>query len=161
MVGPFAGAPLDSIAHVIQVALTPVFLLSGIGTLVSVINARSTHVSDQAGHAAALLLAEPDGASAALMRAHLARLRRRRFGLDAALALGGVGGAASCGAASALFVGAVRDASAATTLFVLFGLALACTVGALGALIADAGLAWHGLRTEGALPHTPVTSPHR
>ena len=35
-----ADVPLDSVAHVIQVALTPVFLLSGIGTLLNVINTR-------------------------------------------------------------------------------------------------------------------------
>lgn len=161
MTGPFAGAQLDSIAHVIEVALTPVFLLSGIGTLLNVINARSSHVSDQAGHAAALLSAEPEGAGSALVRAHLSRLRRRRLALDVALAQGAVGGAASCGAASALFVGALRDASGAGTLFVLFGLALACTVGALAALLADAGLAWYGLRTEGSLPRAMPTPLHR
>jgi hypothetical protein len=31
---------VDSIAHIIQVALTPVFLLSGIGTLLNVFNTR-------------------------------------------------------------------------------------------------------------------------
>jgi hypothetical protein len=33
MPGAIDTVPLDSIAHVIQVALTPVFLLSGIGAL--------------------------------------------------------------------------------------------------------------------------------
>ena len=32
--------PLDNIAHVIQVALTPVFLLSGIGALLNVVRTR-------------------------------------------------------------------------------------------------------------------------
>src|SRR5271163_926678 len=38
MPGSIANVPLDSIAHVIQVALTPVFLLSGIGALLNVFN---------------------------------------------------------------------------------------------------------------------------
>ena len=46
MPGSLDTVPLDSIAHVIQMALTPVFLLSGIGTLLNVFNTRLARVSD-------------------------------------------------------------------------------------------------------------------
>ena len=41
------GSGLDTITHVIQVALTPVFLLSGIATLLSVFSTRLARVADQ------------------------------------------------------------------------------------------------------------------
>jgi len=146
--------PLDDVAHIIQVALTPVFLLSGIGTLLNVFNTRLARVSDHAEHANELLRADPDHADAAILRAHLRRLRRRTFALDGAIALSALGGAATCGAAFALFVGALRDSATSTALFVMFGLSLGCTVTALGAFIWDSLLAWHGLRREGNLPHS-------
>ncbi|TXM89720.1 DUF2721 domain-containing protein, partial [Methylobacterium sp. WL122] len=46
---------LDGIAHIIQVALTPVFLLSGVATLLNVFGARLARVSDQAERVSGLL----------------------------------------------------------------------------------------------------------
>jgi hypothetical protein len=38
---------LDLVAHVIQVALTPIFLLSGIATLLNVFSTRLARVADR------------------------------------------------------------------------------------------------------------------
>ncbi len=147
------GVPVDNIAHVIQVALTPVFLLSGIGTLLNVFNTRLARVSDHAEHASTLLK-ECQTGEVVVLRAHVRRLRRRTVALDVAIALAALGGAAACGAAFALFVGVLRDSATSVVLFVLFGASLGCTVGALAAFIGDSLLAWHGLQREGNLPHT-------
>jgi hypothetical protein len=152
MPGSLDAVPLDSIAHVIQVALTPVFLLSGIGALLNVFNTRLARVSDQVSHTADLLAADPQSADAALMQSHIRRLRWRVVALDAAIVLAALGGATTCGAAFTLFVGATRNANTAFVLLLLFGSALGCTVVALGAFIVDGLLAWHGLRKEGPLP---------
>ena len=146
-------ASVDTIAHIIQVALTPVFLLSGIGTLLSVFNTRLARVSDHTEHATDMLKAHPESENAPQLRTHLLRLRRRRSALDLAIGLGAAGGAATCGAAVALFVGVLREDAAGTVLFGLFGLALACTIGALAAFVGDTLLAWHGVERDGALPH--------
>ena len=148
-----ADVPVDSIAHIIQVALTPVFLLSGIGTLLNVFNTRLARVSDHTEHTNELLAADPEGAGALRLRMHLRRLRRRRLALDVAIGLCAMGGASTCVAAFALFVGVLRDAATASILFIMFGAALLCTVGALAAFIGDTVLAWHGLQREGLLPH--------
>ena len=147
-----AGVRLDDVAHIVQVALTPVFLLSGVGTLLNVFNQRIARVSDHSEHVSDLLKAGPDAGSEVRLAAHLARLRRRLVALDAAIALGGVAGAAACAAAFALFLGALRNSAAASWLLLLFGVALVCVVGSLVAFLADSLLAWHGLRTEGPLP---------
>ncbi len=147
-----SGVPVESIAHIIQVALTPVFLLSGIGTLLNVFNTRLARVSDHAEHANTLLkTCAPE--EVFVLRAHLRRLRRRTVALDVAIALAALGGAATCGAAFVLFVGVLRDLATSTLLFVLFGASLGCTVGSLAAFIGDSLLAWHGLQREGNLPH--------
>jgi len=152
------GVPLEGVAHVIQVALTPVFLLSGIGTLLNVFSTRLARVTDHLEHSEELLRAHPSGPDAAVLRAHLRRLRRRTLALDIAVASGVVGGGATAAATLTLFVGALRDAVVAWTLFVMFGAAVACTIFALAAFLAETVLAWHGLRDEGPLPR-PTMAP--
>ncbi|MGI4943613.1 MAG: DUF2721 domain-containing protein [Janthinobacterium lividum] len=152
------GEGVDSLAHIIQTALTPVFLLSGIGTLLNVFNTRLARVTDHAEHASELLEATDDGQSAQL-RVHLARLQRRIFALDSSIALSAVGGAATCMAVFVLFLGGVRDTAVATGLIVLFGGALVCIVGALIAFLVDSVLAWHGLRVDGPLPRPKPAAP--
>ncbi len=147
---------IESIAHVVQVALTPVFLLSGIGTLLGMFNLRQNHIADRTEHLAELADAEQDEGKLLLLQAHLARLYRRRVALDAAVLLGAVGGACTCGAAFVLFLGGLRNAEVATALVLLFGAALACTVGALTAFLADGVLAWHGLQREGPMPRSKL-----
>ena len=82
---------IDTVAHVIQVALTPVFLLSGIGTLLNVFNTRLSRVSDHIEHTSELLGKDPDGTGAALLRMHLVRLSKRTVALDVAVGLGALG----------------------------------------------------------------------
>ena len=135
----------------IQVALTPVFLLSGIGTLLNVFTTRLARVTDHMEHAEELLLAQPGSPDAATLRSHLHRLRRRTFALDVAVALGAIGGATAV-APFTLFVGALRNAGVAWALFLMFGAAVACTIGALTAFLVETVLSWHGLRDEGPLP---------
>ncbi len=152
------GVPLENVAHVIQVALTPVFLLSGVGTLLNVFNTRLARVTDHMEHAEELLRAQSDSPDAsgnpdaATLRGHLHRLRRRTFALDVAVALGAIGGGATAVATLTLFVGALRNAAVAWALFLMFGAAVACTIGALMAFLAETVLSWHGLRDEGPLP---------
>jgi hypothetical protein len=156
MASPLPGPDLEdavgSVAHVIQVALTPVFLLSGIGTLLNVFNTRLSRVSDHREHLEELLRDGADEAKQALFRAHLVRLRYRTLVLDASIVLGGIGGASTCSAAFVLFLGSMRDTMIASWLFLLFGLALGCTACALVAFLADGVLAWHGRQRDGSLP---------
>ncbi len=149
-----AGDAVDSVAHVIQVALTPAFLLSGIGTLLNVFNTRLSRVSDHREHASELLRHEENEDEQVLLRAHLARLSRRTLVLDASVVLSAIGGASTCSAALILFLGSLRDTAIASWLFVLFGVALSCTACALVTFLIDSVLAWHGMHREGPLPHS-------
>jgi sterol desaturase/sphingolipid hydroxylase (fatty acid hydroxylase superfamily) len=145
----------DTIAHVIQVALTPVFLLSGIAALMNVFNTRLSRVSDQrsATEKEAQEATEPERQGQ--LNAHLLKLRRRTFVLDASIMFAAVGGAATCAAALVLFLGSLREDSIASWLFVMFGAALGCTVCALTAFLIDTVLAWHWMHRRHHTPNNP------
>lgn len=148
---------LDSTAHIIQIALTPVFLLSGIATLLNVFGTRLARVADLEERISQTIV---DAAEADRPRlaGRLDDLRRRSFALDTAVILGAVGGVATCGAALTLFVGAMRDATVANILFALFGLALLCTLAALIAFGVEMLLASRGVRRRVAVRQSEVAA---
>ena len=142
-----SGPPLDTVAHIIQVALTPVFLLSGIATLLNVFSTRLARVADRVDEVAKEIEgADADEAKA--LSAQLAHLHRRSLALDVAVVLGAIGGAATCGAVLVLFVGALRDATVASALFLLFGISVGCALGAIVAFTVEMMMASVGIRTE-------------
>ena len=153
------GDSLDVVTHVIQTALTPVFLLSGIGTLLNTFNTRLSRVADHHGHISELWEAAEDPVKAESYARHLVRLRRRRSALDTSVILGAVAGAATCGAAFTLFVGSLRSEAGGALLLWLFGGALGTTIAALTAFLVDTVLAWHGIRRDGPLPRQPSRAP--
>ncbi len=142
MDGTAMGVPLDNVAHIIQVALTPVFLLSGIGSLLNVITTRLGRVADQSDLLTEALRSGGGGGDADAMYARLVRLRRRLRALDAARAFGALAGAAICAATFVLFLGGLQDAAVATALFVSFGLSVLCTMASLMGFFAETMLSW-------------------
>src|SRR5215475_2027279 len=94
---------VDSVAHVIQVALTPVFLLSGIASLLGVLATRLARVADRVD-ALADQLETAGPIDSGRLRLRLAYLRRRLHVLDVAVMLGTLGGVATSCAGLLLFV---------------------------------------------------------
>jgi hypothetical protein len=138
---------LDLVAHVIQVALTPIFLLSGIATLLNVFATRLARVAD----VVAQITKAMDGADSDQIEdlaRQLMRLRLRSILLDAAVVLGAVAAAATCTSVFTLFVGALRNSTVASVLFTTFGLAIVCTIGALAAFTVEMLMAGSGVRAE-------------
>jgi hypothetical protein len=141
------GSALDTIAHIIQVALTPVFLLSGIATLLNVFATRLARVGDKV-EAVTKALEGADDAETMALHAQLKTLHRRSVALDFAVILGAVAGAATCGAVLAMFVGALSEQAMASVLFGLFGLAVICALCAIVAFTVEMLLAGTGIREE-------------
>src|SRR5882672_12282597 len=77
--------PLDLVAHVIQVALTPIFLLSGIATLLNVFSTRLARVADRVDQITKAM-EEADSDESVELARQLLHLRRRSIALDAAVA---------------------------------------------------------------------------
>jgi len=69
-------------------------------------------------------------------------LRWRSAVLDTAVILGAVAGAATGAWVLTLFVGALKDATVAAVLFTTVGLAVVCTIGAIG-MRAEAAVCRH------------------
>ncbi|MGH6798102.1 MAG: DUF2721 domain-containing protein, partial [Roseiarcus sp.] len=135
---PLSGsdAPLESVAHIIQVALTPVFLLSGLAGLLSVFSTRLGRVADKVDHLSdAIETAEGD--DAIRLSEQLDYLGKRSLVLDAAVVLGALGGGATCAAVLALFVGFLWQILVARILFAFFGFAIIFTLAALIAFVIE------------------------
>jgi hypothetical protein len=141
------GSALDDIAHIIQMALTPVFLLSGIATLLNVFSTWLSRVGDRV-EVAAKALEDADEDERKILSAQLKGLHRRSIALDAAVILAAVGGAATCAAVLVLFLGALREKAIASALFGLFGLAVVCALCAIAAFTVEMLLAGTGIRAE-------------
>jgi hypothetical protein len=140
-----AAAALGSVVHIIQISLTPVFLLSGIATLLNVFSTRLARVADQVDIAAKSL----DGAdadTAELLSRRLAHLHRRSVALDVAVALGAAGGALTCATVLALFVGEAGGLPIATMLLVSFGLAIICALASIAAFATEMLMASQHIR---------------
>lgn len=135
---------LENIVHVIQTSLSPIFLLTAISGLLSVFTTRLARISDQTKLMADAAM--DDGTDATRQR--LAQLKLRSHALDVAVLLGAVGGACTCGTVLALFLGLVRANATGMLLLVLFGSAIVCTMGALGAFLTEMLLASRGVRAE-------------
>jgi hypothetical protein len=140
-----ASAAIGSVVHIIQVSLTPVFLLSGVATLLNVFSTRFARVADQVD-AAAKEVEGADVAAAELLSRRLTHLHRRSLVLDVAVALGAAAGALTCATVLALFLGEAGGFAIATVLFVTFGLAIACILAAIGAYAMEMFMASRHIR---------------
>ena len=152
------GTSVDEVAHVIQIALTPVFLLSGIASLLGVFSTRLARVADRV-HAVADKLEGASPANRAELQRRLSFLQRRSHLLDAAVILSAVGGAATCMAAVLLFVGTLRNDAVVASLFAAFGFALLCTVGALSLFLVEMLMASRGIRDQVAAASEQADAP--
>lgn len=130
-------ANVDSAAHIVQLALTPIFLLTAIAGLLNAFTNRLGRIADQVDQ----LATKPDAD-----HARFARLRTRSQLLDVAVLLAAVAGALTCCAAVTLFLGAIRTGGGSLALFALFGAALACAIAALVAFAAEMVLAGRSVR---------------
>lgn len=108
---------LDSAAHVVPLALTPIFLLAGLASLLNVFSTRLGRVADRVDKLAADAEKHP-------RQMRILKLRCRI--LDAAVILIAAAGALTCG-------GELRNSSHGLLLFAVFGATLSLSVVALAA----------------------------
>jgi uncharacterized membrane protein YdbT with pleckstrin-like domain len=144
---PASAVAPDDIAHIIQVSLAPAFLLTALATLLNVFSTRLGRVADKVD-ATAASVRNADPHEAGRLSRQLSFLRRRSFILDVAVVLASSGAVMTGIAVLTLFVGALRDAATASVLFACFGLALLCTVAAIGAFLVEILMAGRGIRDE-------------
>ena len=134
----------QSSVGVIQLALTPVFLLAAVAALLNVFSTRLGRVADRVDLLSAEL--QREAADTEFLSAQLDRLRRRSRYLDWAVVFATIGGAATCSAAAGVFLGTLLEQEFKVAVFGFFGTALLCTIIALGLFVIEMLMAGHGLR---------------
>ena len=146
---------LETAVHLIQVALTPIFLLSGIAAMLNVFAGRLARVADRLDRLSADLasaVSKPEAAG------EIAALHRRSVLLDSAVVLGTMGATATCLAILTLFFVEVSSVDVAWVMLFFFGAAIICMLVSVSLFGCEMLISSHGLRTRMRL-HVPAL-PH-
>jgi hypothetical protein len=132
------------IVHLIQSAVAPVFLLSGVGVTLGVLTGRLARIIDRARFLEDQ--AHASGEMTDATRASLAMLARRAKYTNAAIAMCTISALFVSLVVMALFASAFFDASLAGTIALLFVAAMICLTGSFGAFLIECRLATQILR---------------
>ncbi len=117
---------IQDIAHVIQLSVAPVFLLTAVGTILNVLVNRLARVVDRARR-----LGEMGGKAGPIAEVELGILARRRRLVNQAITLGTMAALLVCLVIAVAFLGFMLHADLSGTLAVLFIAAMAAFIGAL------------------------------
>jgi len=139
------GPAVTDIAHTIQLAVAPVFLLAGISGILNVMAGRLQRVVDRSRQLAAL----HGASSGAEHERHVWELRlidRRITVVSAAIALSVASALAVCLLVAMLFIASLADIRAGVSVAILFVLAMALLTAALVLFLIEVRLAIRGIR---------------
>ena len=149
--------PISAIAHVIQLAIAPVFLISGVATLLSVLANRLGRIVDRA-RVIETKLEIPDEAKKTRMFDELMRLSRRACLVNLAISFGTICALLICVTIAALFTGTFLPINVSRVITVLFIAAMLSLYLALIAFLREVMIASRALRISSS-PRPPGGSP--
>ena len=136
---------VPGIAHVIQLAVAPVFLLTAVGATLGVFTNRLTRIVDRARYIEGLA-EHPDPAQQAHWNADLALLIRRSRLINRELTLSTTCGLLVSLVVVALFLGATANIELSRVIAFLFIAAMAAFIAALLCFLREIFIATAGLR---------------
>jgi hypothetical protein len=140
-------AAVSTIAHTIQLAVAPVFLVAGIGALLNVLTARLARVVDRARVIEAAL-ASVDAPTRTAHLAELAVLDRRMVLAHRAISLCTSSALFVCLLVALLFIANLVDLSYARIIAGLFVLAMALLIGGLLCFLTEIRIATRSVRVS-------------
>jgi uncharacterized membrane protein (DUF485 family) len=132
------------IVHLIQSAVAPVFLLSGVGVTLGVLTGRLARIIDRARFLEDQ--AGPQGLHAEAIQKSLKMLARRAKYTNTAIALCAASALFVSLVVMALFASAFLDTDLSGAIAILFVMAMVCLTGAFGAFLVECRLATQILR---------------
>ena len=135
---------ITDVAHSIQLAVAPVFLLSGVGVFITVLTNRLSRIFDRARSIEPLIPANPEAADT--KHAELQILSRRAHLISRSITLCTVCALLISLVIVALFVGAALGRSLSTLIVILFIAALLAFIGGLVAFLLEIRAATASLR---------------
>lgn len=136
---------IASIAHVIQLAVAPVFLLSGIGAILNVLSQRLSRIVDRARQMEGQLPVAAPGRAIGL-RASLGNLRKRARLASFSISLCTICAVLICSDIVVLFVGTLIGFNLSVIVAVVFVIAMLCLIAGLVAFLREVYLATRYLR---------------
>jgi hypothetical protein len=140
-----SGFLIPAVAHVIQMSVAPVFLLTGVGAILSVLTNRLSRIIDRARILEARL-PNLDDTEQEWMHRELAKLARRSQLIHWAITLCTVCALFVCIVIAALFAGAFWAGDVSTFIGILFILAMLALIGGLLGFLWEISLATASVR---------------
>jgi hypothetical protein len=140
---PAAATP--NVVHVIQLAVAPVFLLSGVGVILTVLTNRLARIIDRARLLEDRLHGESDDRRAE-MRSEMSMLSHRAWMINVALTLSTSCALLVCLVIALLFVGSALKLDMDAVISVMFVTAMAALVGSLSIFLREIYLGTAQLR---------------
>jgi hypothetical protein len=139
-------AGIAGIAHVIQLSVAPVFLLSGVSAMLGVLSTRLGRIIDRARMLEVRALTEADQAAQARQHQQIQVLARRARLISQAIALCTICALLICAVVISLFVGAFLSTDVSNEIGVVFIAALIALGGGLVAFLREVFVATRNLR---------------
>jgi hypothetical protein len=133
---------VTDIAHVIQLAVAPVFLLSGVGVTLTVLTNRLARIIDRAR----FLQTAPGGPEVPTIHTELEMLSRRAQLINRAITLSTTCALLICVLIASLFLATFMHRNLAGLIALLFIVAMLAFTGALLSFLREIALATAGLR---------------
>ena len=131
---------ISALAHVIQLAVAPVFLLTGVGAILSVLTNRLSRIVDRARTLEAGL-PEAEASRHPVLHAELATLGQRAKRIHWAISLCTTCALLICLVIAALFIGASLGLDVSGAVSLLFILAMLALIGGLVSFLSEIRLA--------------------
>ncbi|PQA88421.1 DUF2721 domain-containing protein [Hyphococcus luteus] len=139
---------ISDIAHIIELAVAPVFLLAGIGSLLGVVTTRLARVIDRARHLEERALQPRNDQEAERIRAELVSLDRRMQLAQRAVLLFSIAALLVCLVVATLFIGDFIDVPAGAIVAVMFIAAMVSMAGGLSLFLREIYLGTRALKVR-------------
>lgn len=140
---------LTAIAHVIQLAVAPVFLLTGVGALLSVLTSRMARIIDRARVLESLMAGaggSKERKAKSEIEVELVTLSRRARLINRAISLATISALLVCAVIAALFFGVFFSIDVSTLVGLVFIASMLTLMGGLLAFLREVHVAIRSLR---------------
>jgi hypothetical protein len=138
----------ESIAHLIQMAIAPVFLLNGLGILLNVFTGRLARVVDRTRNLAREMRGQCEPERLVQLKGELGIQRMRLVVVNGAIGLVSVSAFLTCCAILALFVGGIAKQSGGGAPVGFFAAAVVAVIAALALFLVEVYVSTRALREE-------------
>lgn len=146
---------LDQLVPILQLAIGPVILISGVGLLLLTLTNRFGRMVDRTRVLVRELAGAPDGAWAQNLREQVAILSRRAAILRLSITLAAITVLLAGVLILVLFLGVLLHLKVVLVLILVFSVALLCLIGSMLAFIADMNLSLAAARLDLQLAPSP------